>query len=374
MNTVSANSSVLNCSGTTCTAGNVTNTSNVNVTVNVSDSDVTAVGWVNTNEGSVCPDGTYSGSNCGGSNINENHKMMLYRGNGDSPLTIASYSPVWTITVVAPSTLPGGSGDGGNGGGGGGSPTALKATCAVGADGFNVTWNSVAQGGTGGYTYLWTGTDGLNSNLNPVNKTYTTTGLKTATVKVDSGTQSTSTSCSVSIGTAAKCGTNEKDYDSMITEWPGTFCESGDVFEVPAIPEYGGLVEWVCVKTNAATEAEKTDQCTANIVGPKILSAANCTVSQANDAPNIPVSGSIYSNRTAQLKTTNADYNGYNFAWFDTTGSGSQQIGTGKTASTIFRTIGNKKIKLSIYKTGELGAVCTTSVKVIQKPADVIEQ
>lgn len=46
-----------------------------------------------------------------------------------------------------------------------------------------ISWTAVPSGGDGvDYTYEWTGDDGLTGTDNPLAKTYSTTGVKTATV------------------------------------------------------------------------------------------------------------------------------------------------------------------------------------------------
>jgi len=55
----------------------------------------------------------------------------------------------------------------------------------------NMTWTATASGGTGTHTYSWSGTDGLSGTGSSVVKSYSTTGIKTATVTITSGTQTT---------------------------------------------------------------------------------------------------------------------------------------------------------------------------------------
>jgi hypothetical protein len=65
-----------------------------------------------------------------------------------------------------------------------------------------VIWNATAVGGTGvGYTYSWSGTDGLSGSDNPLSKTYSTIGTKKATViATDSaGNSGTSEICTVNV-------------------------------------------------------------------------------------------------------------------------------------------------------------------------------
>jgi hypothetical protein len=61
------------------------------------------------------------------------------------------------------------------------------------------TWKVSAQGGNGIYTYSWSGSDKLASKAYSVTKTYTTRWQKTATVRVTSGSSSSSATCKVTI-------------------------------------------------------------------------------------------------------------------------------------------------------------------------------
>ncbi len=68
-------------------------------------------------------------------------------------------------------------------------------------EGESSTWTATASGGTLPYTYAWTGTNSLSGSTNPISKTYSTSGIKTATVTVtDSlGLSSGAVSCSNSV-------------------------------------------------------------------------------------------------------------------------------------------------------------------------------
>lgn len=59
----------------------------------------------------------------------------------------------------------------------------------------SVTWDVDVSGGEGGYTYSWSGSDGLTGSASSVQKTYSTTGTKSASVLVTSGSQATSIAC-----------------------------------------------------------------------------------------------------------------------------------------------------------------------------------
>lgn len=77
----------------------------------------------------------------------------------------------------------------------------LSGSCSVNPSSVNVgdyvNWNASASGGSGNYTYSWSGTDGFNSNFSSISRTYSTAGTKTGTVTITSGAQSITRTCSV---------------------------------------------------------------------------------------------------------------------------------------------------------------------------------
>ena len=58
-----------------------------------------------------------------------------------------------------------------------------------------VTWTAFATGGTGSYTYAWSGSDGLSGTTSTVTHTYATGGTQTASVTVTSGTATVTQNC-----------------------------------------------------------------------------------------------------------------------------------------------------------------------------------
>ncbi len=82
----------------------------------------------------------------------------------------------------------------------------LSATCSVSPTsaitGAAVTWTAVPSGGTGAYTYSWSGTDGISGSSISISPSYASPGSKTASVLVTSGSQSTSFACSNSVSIA----------------------------------------------------------------------------------------------------------------------------------------------------------------------------
>jgi len=82
---------------------------------------------------------------------------------------------------------------------------ALEGSCTASptsvATGQNVTWSVSAAGGTGSYTYNWTGADTNGQTARSFTKTYSTTGTKTAVATITSGTQTMNVSCSTNVTT-----------------------------------------------------------------------------------------------------------------------------------------------------------------------------
>lgn len=83
------------------------------------------------------------------------------------------------------------------------SGSALSASCSVSPTsvlvGQPVTWTAAPSGGTGSYSYAWSGTDDLLGNTQSITQTYTTAGSKSGSVRVTSGAQSLNANCSNSV-------------------------------------------------------------------------------------------------------------------------------------------------------------------------------
>lgn len=77
---------------------------------------------------------------------------------------------------------------------------ALDGSCAADVTnvkvGEAVVWSARASGGTGAYTYSWSGSDGLIGDQNAVSKVYSEDGSKTALVNITSGGGTISRPCS----------------------------------------------------------------------------------------------------------------------------------------------------------------------------------
>lgn len=98
----------------------------------------------------------------------------------------------------------------------------LSGSCSVNPSSVSVNgylnWSSTASGGTGSYTYSWSGTDGLSGNSSSVSRTYQTAGTKTGTVTITSGSQSVTRTCSAAVteivsGLSVSCSVDDSSVD-----------------------------------------------------------------------------------------------------------------------------------------------------------------
>lgn len=82
-------------------------------------------------------------------------------------------------------------------------PAALNASCSPSktpvAVGEVAQWNAYPTGGTGSYTYSWSGTDNLSGSAQYITHIYSAEGQKTARVTVTSGGQSVSSNCEIAL-------------------------------------------------------------------------------------------------------------------------------------------------------------------------------
>jgi hypothetical protein len=78
-----------------------------------------------------------------------------------------------------------------------------------------VTWIAEAAGGTGSYTYTWSGSDGLSGTASRVATSYFSAGYKTASITVYSGGLTNTVSCgnTVSVTTGTQVKTEPVDTD-----------------------------------------------------------------------------------------------------------------------------------------------------------------
>lgn len=92
----------------------------------------------------------------------------------------------------------------------------------------DMTWRANATGGTGSYSYDWSGTDGLDGSSRNVTWSYDDNGTKHANVSVTSGGQSASASCTVRVDE------EEEENDDL----------SVSCYASPSNPQVGVRMNW----------------------------------------------------------------------------------------------------------------------------------
>ena len=96
---------------------------------------------------------------------------------------------------------------------------ALTGSCSVSPSsvdaGGYLDWYASASGGTGLYTYSWTGTDGLYGNSSYVSKPYFSAGPQTGTVTITSGGQSITANCSAVVNEVSSNNNYNYSYNNF---------------------------------------------------------------------------------------------------------------------------------------------------------------
>ncbi len=130
--------------------------------------------------------GLVSGVSAGSANVTANYTDSL--GNA-----LSAVAPITVINQIPP----------------------LSASCAVSPSsasiGQSVTWTAFPSGGTGSYTYAWSGTDGLSGSGQTISRSYASAGQKAGSVQVTSGSQSV---------TVSQCGAGATITSSVLPTSP----------------------------------------------------------------------------------------------------------------------------------------------------------
>jgi len=136
----------------------------------------------------------------------------------------------------------------------------LVGSCSVTPASLNIggtaTWSATASGASGGYSYSWSGTDGLSGTSASVSKSYATSGTKTGSVTITSGSQSITRNCSTYV---------QPQVDEDLV---------GSCSVSPSNPQIGDSVNW------SATASGGNGSFTYNWSGTNGLSGSNASVSK----------------------------------------------------------------------------------------------
>jgi len=117
-------------------------------------------------------------------------------------------------------------------------PATLNGSCYATPSTANVndtvTWVANATGGSGSYTYSWSGWDNLSGTSQTVSKSYNYAGTKTATVAITSGGQTIYRDC------------------SMVVQQPSTSNLDGYCYATPSSVLSGNTVTWIANASGGA--------------------------------------------------------------------------------------------------------------------------
>ncbi|MES2314359.1 MAG: hypothetical protein V4524_00265 [Patescibacteria group bacterium] len=183
--------------------------------------------------------------------------------------------------------------------------------------GDSATWVSNISGGNGSFSYSWSGTDGLVGAGPSIAKVYYTSGSKSATLTVTSGSQTKSVSCS---GTVTVYGnTNTYDYPPVYQP---------PVYVPPTYypPTYYSPLQITCTPNITYTNVGTTVTWSANVYG-----------------------------------GSNNGYYGMTYSWSGTDGL----YGNGQSISTTYNNPGYKTATVTVYSNGQTATqACSNSVNV----------
>ena len=263
----------------------------------------------------------------------------------------------------------------------------IVASCTVDKSivtkGERATWGAVASGGTGTYTYTWGGSTPLAGAVGPlvIITGYTTSGTKTGSVTVTSGTQTKTVNCSNSVTVYAP-GINisppsaniKIDYTQQLAVdyYPYGLTNTTGVIDVSNSASWSssdltkasvsnvsptkGLVIGEGIGT-ANIYANYTDQY-GNLVS---TSVSNNTASAITitDRALLSCSPSSSNISVGQNITFNALGGTQSFIWSTQNNSGSPASGAGSSFTTKFNTSGTYDVTV---RSGRQSTICTTIV------------
>ncbi len=238
--------------------------------------------------------------------------------------------------------------------------------------GSTITWSVTnVSGGTGNYTYSWSGTDGLSGSGSSISKAYTTSGTKNATVVITSGGQSITQNCSTTINQpttntlSAYCSVNVSSAQigdtvtytvnasggtgSYSYSWDGTDGLSGNGNLISKSYSYQGLKS-ANVNVYSGSQSYSTN-CSVQIIGQTYNTlSGSCYAIQSQ--------GNVGDTITFTASPTGGNGN-YTYSW-----SGDEGIyGSNQSVSRSYSYSGIKNATVTIYSNGQsITRNCSTQI------------
>jgi len=175
-----------------CSATVVTPNANLVASCSANPSSVNTGGTITWNSSASGGIGSYTYSWSGTDSLSGSNSSTSksYSTAGSKTATVTVTSGTETVTANCSATVvtPG---------------TNLTASCSANPSstsiGNIIVWSSVVSGGTGSYTYSWSGTDSLSGASSSVSQTCSSAGTKNASVTVTSGTNTVVANCSATV-------------------------------------------------------------------------------------------------------------------------------------------------------------------------------
>jgi hypothetical protein len=168
--------------------------------------------------------------------------------------------------------------------------------------------NANDGGSESAYTYSWSGTDGLSGDEQFVEKTYATSGTKTASVFVSSGSQSVNVACSVPVTVSAldtQCSDEEdNDGDGDIDGLDGG-CDGGDTDDDEG-NDPTAILSADPLQVVVGNASTLTWDCSANTTSASINTTPVTTLSPANGNGTLSTGSLESPTNNFQLTCTNA--------------------------------------------------------------------
>jgi len=233
-------------------------------------------------------------------------------------------------------------------------PANLVVSCSASPNpvftGQLVTFASSASGGTGSYTYSWSGS--CTGSSSSCSNTFSTSGTKTGTVTVISGNQTASANCSVLVNPSF----------SVICSANPSVAQIGQSVTFTASPSGGNgtyTYSWSGACTGSSSNCSRTfsssgvKTATAYVTSGGQTVASGCSVNVTG--PVISCSANPSSILTGQSTTFTASVSGitsqYTYSW-----SGAC-TGHNQSCSNTFSTIGTKTATITITPTGQTAPI-----------------
>ncbi len=277
-------------------------------------------------------------------------------------------------------------------------PAITSASCYANANNLPLngfaTWTATASGGNGAFTYSWSGTDALSGSGATISKQYIVSGIKSAVVTINSGTQTLTVSCGNTINVSTDQNNNNNNSsisgycypnttsvstNNSVTwtanvvggngsynySWTGTDSLSGSGSSIYKTYYYSGTKTasvYVTSGTQSATiycsnSVGVLDNYYNNNYNYNNYGYGNLSVTCQPSIYNANIGETIYWYATASGGNGN-----YTYSWTGT----DDMFGSGSSLSRVYWLAGSKTASVTVYSNGQTATqYCNSAVNVL---------